>query len=146
MFPLQTHARVELKEMYTNKGKKICSVKIIPETGAWLTFELDDKGEKWVKIDTRKRIPYSVFLHLFDGASDNDWFTFLQDVLPHEENNTITCAKETFSSMFLNEKNYELSAPVRSQLNEIGNSRSVSDTLTKEDVIAIGDYILRMKR
>lgn len=143
MFTLQTHARIELKESYTNKGKKTCCVKVIPETGAWLSFELEDTEEIWVKIDARKRIPYSVFVHLFDGASEGDWFTFSQAVLPHEENDDIAYAKETFSSLFLNEEHYELSAPVRSKLNEIGNSHSVSSTLTKEDVVAIGEYLLR---
>lgn len=44
------------------KGKNMYSAKIIPSRGAWIVFETDNKGIVYVKIDSEKKIPVTIFL------------------------------------------------------------------------------------
>jgi len=53
------------------KGRQTYSSKIIPSKGAWISFEIDNKGLIWTKIDSGKKIPASIFLKAL-GFGDNE--------------------------------------------------------------------------
>lgn len=52
-------------------NQKFFGAKIIPNRGAWLEFETDNKGVLWVKIDRRRRVPVTTLLRFF-GVESND--------------------------------------------------------------------------
>jgi len=51
-------------------GEKYFGAKIIPSRGAWLELETTSRGEIYVKIDRRRRIPITTFLRFW--GFDND--------------------------------------------------------------------------
>lgn len=44
------------------KGRHTYTCEIIPYSGAWLTFEIDNKGLLWVRVDSSKKISGALFL------------------------------------------------------------------------------------
>lgn len=140
--------RIETKNELNHNGKKSFIFKVIPERGAWIYFELDDSGKIWVKIDASKKLPYSIFVRLFEHASESDWLCFLKTVTMDTAYGTVQKAKERFEEMF-SRRHYKLSERVRLQLNQIiypeTRFHNLHDILTKEDVLAIGNYLLKKK-
>jgi len=51
-------------------GEKLFGAKLIPARGAWLEFETSPRGEIYVKIDRRRRIPITAFLRFLGYESD----------------------------------------------------------------------------
>lgn len=77
-----------------DKGRQKYFSKIIPNKGAWISFEIDNKGLIWTKVDSGKKISASVFLKAL-GIGDN------QKILEIFENNSFilnTLEKDTTQS------------------------------------------------
>jgi len=51
-------------------GQRLFGAKIIPGRGAWLEFETSIRGEFYVKIDRRRRIPVTAFLRFLGFETD----------------------------------------------------------------------------
>jgi DNA-directed RNA polymerase subunit beta len=60
-------------------GRELCSVKLIPERGAWLEFETSSKDVLSVKIDGKRRIPVTILLNAL-GYSNTTLTQLLGDV------------------------------------------------------------------
>jgi DNA-directed RNA polymerase subunit beta-beta' len=68
----------------TKNGTKISySAHIIPFRGAWIDFEIDQKGILWARIDKRRKILLTTFLMLIDmdNREQNRKFFSKQDIL-----------------------------------------------------------------
>lgn len=53
-------------------GEKYFGAKLIPSRGAWLEFETTTRGEIYVKIDRRRRIPITTFLRFWGFETDEE--------------------------------------------------------------------------
>ncbi len=54
------------------QGKQYFGAKIIPNRGAWLEFETDDKGVIWVRIDRKRKIAATALLRAFGYSADEE--------------------------------------------------------------------------
>jgi DNA-directed RNA polymerase subunit beta len=52
-------------------GRVLFSAKVIPNRGAWLEFETNNKDQLWVKVDRKRKIPASTLLRAV-GYESND--------------------------------------------------------------------------
>src|SRR5690606_5172903 len=49
-----------------------CNAKIIPKRGAWLEIETDKKGIISVKIDRKRKIPFTSLIRVFGFPTDQE--------------------------------------------------------------------------
>jgi len=52
-------------------GRMLFSAKVIPNRGAWLEFETNNKDQLWVKVDRKRKIPATTLLRAV-GYEEND--------------------------------------------------------------------------
>ena len=52
-------------------GRMLFSAKVIPNRGAWLEFETNNKDQLWVKVDRKRKIPATTLLRAV-GYEQND--------------------------------------------------------------------------
>ena len=52
-------------------GRMLYSAKVIPNRGAWLEFETNNKDQLWVKVDRKRKIPATTLLRAV-GYEQND--------------------------------------------------------------------------
>ena len=57
-------------------GRMLFSAKVIPNRGAWLEFETNNKDQLWVKVDRKRKIAATTLLRAV-GYEDNDEITAL---------------------------------------------------------------------
>jgi len=114
-FPLMTHAgsfiingieRVLVSQiirspgvLFTSErtaGRDYYGAKIIPDRGAWLEVETNNKNIVYVKIDRKRKIPVTTLLRAFGMSNDQDIIDAFADVNINEDRNYIkaTLAKD----------------------------------------------------
>ncbi|HEX8681209.1 MAG TPA: DNA-directed RNA polymerase subunit beta [Ardenticatenaceae bacterium] len=59
-------------------GRKLCSAKLIPNRGAWLEFETSKRDVISVKVDRKRKIPFTVFLRALGMVPDGFGSTMIQ--------------------------------------------------------------------
>ncbi len=59
-------------------GRKLCSAKLIPNRGAWMEFETSKRDVISVKVDRKRKIPFTIFLRALGTVSDEYGSTFIQ--------------------------------------------------------------------
>ncbi|MBA3531420.1 MAG: DNA-directed RNA polymerase subunit beta [Ardenticatenales bacterium] len=59
-------------------GRKLCSGKLIPNRGAWLEFETSKRDVISVKVDRKRKIPFTIFLRALGTVPDGYGSTFVQ--------------------------------------------------------------------
>lgn len=55
-----------------NKGRRCFAAKLIPNRGSWLEFETEANGAIMVKVDRKRKVPFTTLLKALGGYSDND--------------------------------------------------------------------------
>lgn len=55
-----------------NKGRRCFAAKLIPNRGSWLEFETEASGVIMVKVDRKRKVPFTTLLKALGGYSDND--------------------------------------------------------------------------
>ncbi len=60
-------------------GRKLCSAKLIPNRGAWLEFETSKRDVISVKVDRKRKIPFTVFLRALGMVPDGFGSTMIQE-------------------------------------------------------------------
>ncbi len=70
-------------------GKEIFSAKIIPNRGAWLEIESDQKGVISVKIDRRRKVAITALLRAFGYKNDEEIISLFKDVDNNPDNTFI---------------------------------------------------------
>ena len=66
------------------KGKQYFGAKIIPSRGVWIEMQLESDGALYVKIDKKRKFPFTALLRVLEGV-DSDGLKKYFD-LPHEIN------------------------------------------------------------
>ncbi len=73
-------------------GRKLCTAKLIPNRGAWLEFETSKRDVISVKVDRKRKIPFTIFLRaigmvpdgfgstLIQSGTDEELYALFQDV------------------------------------------------------------------
>lgn len=77
-------------------GIEYFGAKIIPDRGAWLELETNNKNIIYVKIDRKRKIPVTTLLRAFGLSSDQDIIDAFSEVNNNDERNYIkaTLAKD----------------------------------------------------
>jgi DNA-directed RNA polymerase subunit beta len=60
-------------------GRKLCTAKLIPNRGAWLEFETSKRDVISVKVDRKRKIPFTIFLRAIGMVPDGFGSTLIQD-------------------------------------------------------------------
>jgi DNA-directed RNA polymerase subunit beta len=60
-------------------GRELCFAKLIPNRGAWLEFEISNKGIVSVKVDRRRKMPVTLLLRAL-GYTDDEILSLFSDV------------------------------------------------------------------
>ncbi|HEY5079148.1 MAG TPA: hypothetical protein VII43_04850, partial [Opitutaceae bacterium] len=65
-----------------SSGKLLFAARIIPYRGSWLDFEFDAKDVVYCRIDRRRKLPATTFLHAL-GMDGEEILTTFYDVVPY---------------------------------------------------------------
>ncbi|MFC1951705.1 DNA-directed RNA polymerase subunit beta [Chloroflexota bacterium] len=65
-------------------GRELCRAKLIPDRGAWLEFETNNRNVISVKIDGKRKIPITTLLRAIGYSSDEQ----LLNLFPEEDNSS----------------------------------------------------------
>ncbi|MSQ33927.1 MAG: DNA-directed RNA polymerase subunit beta [Dehalococcoidia bacterium] len=63
-------------------GRELCYAKLIPNRGAWLEFETSNKNVIYVKVDRKRRIPFTTLLRAVGFGADEDLLELFKKVDP----------------------------------------------------------------
>ena len=150
----------------------ITSVKVIPGRGAWLEFDVDKRATVGVRIDRKRRQPVTVLLKALGWTNEEirEQFGFSEIMMstlekdnaagPDEalleiyrklrpgEPPTKESAQTLLENLFFKEKRYDLARVGRYKVNKklglnVGKPITNS-TLTKEDIVATIEYLVRL--
>lgn len=82
------------------RGKKLYGAKIIPNRGAWLEIETDQKGTIYVKIDRKRKVAITALLRAFGYGTNQEIIELFKDAESDAANTYIekTIAKDTAKS------------------------------------------------
>lgn len=127
-----------------NKAKYNYQSKIIPDEGAWLTFETDNKDALWMYVDlSKKKIPPTLIIKVLGGYSEEEILemfnhhpfitgSFEKDkaknqeealldlfhILRPDEPRVLERAQKHIENLLLNPRKYDLSPIGRKKVNE----------------------------
>jgi len=184
-FIINGHERVIVNQLLRSPGvyfdfvlygeRKNFGAKVIPHQGAWLEFQVEATNILQVRVDRRKKFPFSVILKAFGFETNEEIFEALKNSESEEfpivtltlkrdktenreealleihrkmkpiEPNTYDNAVFYFESTFLNPQRYNLSRVGRFHLNRRLKRNSSSLVLEKEDILEIVKEILRLQ-
>ena len=74
-----------------NKGRRCFAAKLIPNRGSWLEFETEANGAIMVKVDRKRKVPFTTLLKALGGYSDND----LKEMFMGYDNGEVAYISET---------------------------------------------------
>ncbi|MGB0387269.1 MAG: DNA-directed RNA polymerase subunit beta [Ardenticatenaceae bacterium] len=60
-------------------GRKLCSAKLIPNRGAWMEFETSKRDLMTIKVDRKRKIPFTIFIRSLGMVPDGFGSTLVQD-------------------------------------------------------------------
>ena len=152
--------------------KTLHSVKVIPGRGAWLEFDIDKRDTVGVRIDRKRRQPVTVLLKALGWTNERivERFGFSAIMMGTlEKDNTAgtdealldiyrklrpgdpptkESAQTLLENLFFKEKRYDLARVGRYKVNKklgLNTDKPITDsTLTKEDVVATIEYLVRL--
>lgn len=160
---------VYFKRETDSNNKRIHSATIIPNRGAWLTFETDTNDIVYVKVDKTRKILATTFLRAYGYSNQEiiEYFRkykdFLQKTLDKDHTQTteealieihrklrpgdppsVDGGKSLLNSRFSDPKRYDLGKVGRYKINKKLKLELplTSRVLTKEDIIATIDYLM----
>ncbi|MDQ4078510.1 MAG: DNA-directed RNA polymerase subunit beta, partial [Chloroflexota bacterium] len=59
-------------------GRKLCSAKLIPNRGAWMEFETSKRDVISVKVDRKRKMPFTIFVRALGAVPDGYGSTLIQ--------------------------------------------------------------------
>ncbi|MCX2754407.1 DNA-directed RNA polymerase subunit beta [Gordonia sp. 4N] len=152
--------------------KTLHSVKVIPGRGAWLEFDVDKRDTVGVRIDRKRRQPVTVLLKALGFTTEEitERFGFSEIMMSTlEKDNTANqdeallevyrklrpgepptkeSAENLLENLFFKDKRYDLARVGRYKVNKklglTGNPMVGESTLTREDIIATVEYLVRL--
>jgi len=152
--------------------KTLHTVKVIPGRGAWLEFDVDKRDTVGVRIDRKRRQPVTVLLKAlgFTAEEITERFGFSEIMMSTlEKDNTGSqdeallevyrklrpgepptkeSAENLLENLFFKDKRYDLARVGRYKVNKklglTGNPMVGESTLTREDIIATVEYLVRL--
>ncbi|WP_353110350.1 DNA-directed RNA polymerase subunit beta, partial [Gordonia sp. (in: high G+C Gram-positive bacteria)] len=152
--------------------KTLHSVKVIPGRGAWLEFDVDKRDTVGVRIDRKRRQPVTVLLQALGmtreeiterfGFSEILMSTLEKDSTSNQdeallevyrklrpgEPPTKESAESLLENLFFREKRYDLARVGRYKINKklglTANPMFGESVLTREDIIATVEYLVRL--
>ncbi len=84
----------------TIRGKNCFGVKIIPYRGSWLEFEIEPDGFIGVKIDKKRKAPFTALLRAFGLFADQEWDKKIIELFEDVDKGEINYLKQTLSHDF----------------------------------------------
>lgn len=60
-------------------GRKLCTAKLIPNRGTWIEFGTSKRNVISVKIDRKRKIPFTIFMRALAGVSDGHGSTLITE-------------------------------------------------------------------
>ena len=84
----------------TIRGKNCFAAKIIPYRGSWLEFETEPDGFIGVKIDKKRKAPFTTFLKALGLFSDQEWDKKIIKLFEDVDRGEIKYLKQTLSHDF----------------------------------------------
>ncbi|MBU3706789.1 MAG: DNA-directed RNA polymerase subunit beta [Mycobacterium sp.] len=152
--------------------KTLHSAKVIPGRGAWLEFDVDKRDTVGVRIDRKRRQPVTVLLKALGWTAEQirERFGFSEIMMSTLEKDNIAgpdealldiyrklrpgepptkeSAQTLLENLFFKEKRYDLARVGRYKVNKkLGLNPGVpitNSTLTKEDIVATIEYLVRL--
>ena len=152
--------------------KNLHTVKVIPGRGAWLEFDVDKRDTVGVRIDRKRRQPVTVLLKALGLTTEEitERFGFSEIMMSTlEKDNTANqdeallevyrklrpgepptkeSAENLLENLFFKEKRYDLARVGRYKINKklglTDNPMSGEGVLTREDIIATVEYLVRL--
>ncbi|AFR47656.1 DNA-directed RNA polymerase, beta subunit/140 kD subunit [Gordonia sp. KTR9] len=152
--------------------KTLHTVKVIPGRGAWLEFDVDKRDTVGVRIDRKRRQPVTVLLKAlgFTAEEITERFGFSEIMMSTLEKDntgnqdeallevyrklrpgeppTKESAENLLENLFFKDKRYDLARVGRYKVNKklglTGNPMVGESTLTREDIIATVEYLVRL--
>jgi DNA-directed RNA polymerase subunit beta len=152
--------------------KTLHSVKVIPGRGAWLEFDIDKRDSVGVRIDRKRRQPVTTLLKALGWTSEQirERFGFSEIMMATLEKDqnagtdealldiyrklrpgeppTKESAQTLLENLFFKDKRYDLARVGRYKVNKkLGLNAGqpiTNSTLTKEDIVATIEYLVRL--
>ncbi|AZZ83915.1 DNA-directed RNA polymerase subunit beta [Gordonia alkanivorans] len=152
--------------------KTLHTVKVIPGRGAWLEFDVDKRDTVGVRIDRKRRQPVTVLLKALGFTTEEitERFGFSEIMMSTlEKDNTANqdeallevyrklrpgepptkeSAENLLENLFFKDKRYDLARVGRYKVNKklglTDNPMFGESTLTREDIIATVEYLVRL--
>ena len=152
--------------------KTLHTVKVIPSRGAWLEFDVDKRDTVGVRIDRKRRQPVTVLLKALGWTTEEiaERFGFSEIMMSTlEKDNTSNqdeallevyrklrpgepptkeSAEALLENLFFKDKRYDLARVGRYKVNKklglTDNPMFGEATLTKEDIAATVEYLVRL--
>jgi len=151
--------------------KMLTSCRVIPARGAWLEFDVDKKDTVGVRLDRKRRLPVTVLLRGLGlteadirdrfGESETMMLTLEKDHTHAEEDALIEIyrrlrpgeppsaesGRQLLHGLFFQPKRYDLAKVGRYKINKklgLDPAEHRELTLTKDDVIATVEYLVRL--
>lgn len=156
-------------EAEKTSGKPLYNAKIIPNRGAWLEFETDNKDVIYVRIDRKRKLPATLLLRALDWSKNEDIIKLLGNSTPvkrtlekdsiHRKEDalleiykrlrpgelpTAESAQAYLENLYFNKQRYDLAKVGRYKVNrKLGLDFPLNvTTLTKEDIVATLKYLI----
>ena len=152
--------------------KTLHTVKVIPGRGAWLEFDVDKRDTVGVRIDRKRRQPVTVLLKALGWTNEeiSERFGFSEIMMSTlEKDNTANqdeallevyrklrpgepptkeSAENLLENLFFKDKRYDLARVGRYKVNKklglTDNPMVGESTLTREDIVATVEYLVRL--
>ncbi|MCC3323222.1 DNA-directed RNA polymerase subunit beta [Gordonia bronchialis] len=152
--------------------KTLHTVKVIPGRGAWLEFDVDKRDTVGVRIDRKRRQPVTVLLKALGLTTEEitERFGFSEIMMSTlEKDNTANqdeallevyrklrpgepptkeSAENLLENLFFKDKRYDLARVGRYKVNKklglTDNPMVGESTLTREDIVATVEYLVRL--
>jgi DNA-directed RNA polymerase subunit beta len=156
------------KETATEQGELVAQ--IIPSRGAWLEFVIDKKDLVSVKVDRKRKQPFSVLLKALGWSTEQirerfSGYPILMETLDKDTNQTqdqalldiyrklrpgepptVEAARLLLDNFYFNPKRYDLAKVGRHKINKkLGLRRPLTDNvLTIDDIVWTVEYLVRL--
>ena len=124
--------------------------KVIPTRGAWLEIETSNKGQLFVKIDRKRKIPVTSLLRILGMPTNEDIINAFSDVDTNEEHHYIEATLERDGAQTVDQALIEIYKRIRpGDLATVDNAKSLIDStffdFSRFDFGKVGRYKLNQR-
>src|SRR6476661_7478342 len=135
-------------------GRMLFSAKVIPNRGAWLEFETNNKDQLWVKVDRKRKIAATTLDKDLTKTQQEALIEVYKKLRPGDPP-TGDNARQLVESLFFNFRRYDLGRVGRYKFNKKLDSVAgrmgielprEQRTITREDIAAIVGNLVELNR